>query len=408
MSDAGPVVQELETWLESVSAPEWLWYAKYLSANDTYAKANVHQGGPLLGKALLAKAFPALSRRADREPNPDLLVPARVDSHQESADLRLVWYNSRRLSRQANGRDEARLTRWGGADSAMVEPDATGSLVLFAFRTRPGGDADALRIWRCRSVAEENQLLDRIPDVAPGAGRLIAPMAVEVAPEGRCALADDEIPAAWRERFPSGEQLAEWAAARAKAKGDADHRLIARRRCEEAVFFSVERWHAMPAIRRGFASVEDFIRFAGSLTNRRKSRSGRSLELQTRLILTEERVPHSWTPVTEDGKSPDFIFPSIEAYLDSTFPASRLRMLAAKTTCKDRWRQILNEADRIRVKHLLTLQEGVSERQFREMEAASVRLVVPTPLIKSYPASVRGRLVAVEGLLPELRGLRGG
>jgi hypothetical protein len=55
-------------------------------------------------------------------------------------------------------------------------------------------------------------------------------------------------------------------------------------------------------------------------------------------------------------------------------------MLAAKTTCKDRWRQILNEADRIPAKHLLTLQEGVSEGQFREMNDAGVRLVVPRAL----------------------------
>ena len=57
-------------------------------------------------------------------------------------------------------------------------------------------------------------------------------------------------------------------------------------------------------------------------------------------------------------------------------------MLAAKTTCKDRWRQILNEAARIDVKHLLTVQEGVSSPQFREMKEEGVRLVVPKTLHK--------------------------
>jgi hypothetical protein len=42
---------------------------------------------------------------------------------------------------------------------------------------------------------------------------------------------------------------------------------------------------------------------------------------------------------------------------------------------QDRWRQILNAADRIRVKHLLTLQEGVSPAQMAEMRQAGVKRV---------------------------------
>ena len=71
-------------------------------------------------------------------------------------------------------------------------------------------------------------------------------------------------------------------------------------------------------------------------------------------------------------------------YQDPGFPATRLRMLAVKTTCKDRWRQVLNEAARIPAKHLLTLQEGVSENQFREMTESGVRLVVPNSHIKCF------------------------
>ena len=67
-------------------------------------------------------------------------------------------------------------------------------------------------------------------------------------------------------------------------------------------------------------------------------------------------------------------------------------MLATKTTCRDRWRQVFNEADWIPVKHLLTLQEGVSEAQFREMTQAKVQLVVPEPLIGKFPDSVQPHL----------------
>jgi hypothetical protein len=78
-------------------------------------------------------------------------------------------------------------------------------------------------------------------------------------------------------------------------------------------------------------------------------------------------------------------------------------MLAAKTTCKDRWRQILNEADRIPVKHLLTLQEGVSDTQFLEMRDAGVQLVVPEPVMGSYPDEVQPHLLSLERFLRELR-----
>jgi hypothetical protein len=405
MRETDADVRELADWLTEVSGPEWLWYAKYLSANDTYAKKNVHQGGPHLGKALFAEAFPLLSARAQQEQNPDLTLPTRIDSHGQSVDLRLVWYNSRRLVGQKNGRDEARLTRWGSTDSPLVEPDATGSLVVFAFRVNLGADADALRVWRCRTPAEEDYLLDRMPDVAPGMGRIVSPTGAwtSTGASGNCALRDDEIPDAWRAAFPNGEALVEWAAKRRLVRGNADKRLVERRRCEEQVFYSVERYHAMPRINNGFSSVEAFVEFAGSLTNRRKSRSGRSLELHARLIFGEEGIPFAWQARTEQKKSPDFIFPSEEAYHNPKFPAASLRMLAAKTTCKDRWRQILNEADRIPWKHLLTLQEGVSEAQFREMQEAGVRLVVPESVMASYPEEVRPHLATLENFLGELR-----
>ena len=408
MTDIDTDVRELEDWLAKVSSPEWLWYAKYLSANDTYAKKNVHQGGPHLGKSLFAEAFPVLTRRAHEEQNPDLFLPTSIDSHGESVDLRLVWYNSKRLSGQKNGRDEARLTRWGSTDSPLVEPDATGSLVVFAFHVRPHSDADGLRVWRCRSLAEEDYVLERLPDLAPGSGRIVSPFGFSrsTAASGDCALRDEEMPDAWRAVFPSGEELVEWAARRRVVLGDADERLMERRKCEEQVFYSIERHHAMPRINSGFNSVEAFVEFAGSLTNRRKSRSGRSLELHVRLIFSEEAVAFSWQARTENRKAPDFIFPSQDAYHDSHFPAESLRMLATKTTCKDRWRQVLNEADRISNKHLLTLQEGVSESQFREMQDAGIQLVVPESLMSSYPDEVRPDLVSLEGFLDELRATR--
>lgn len=162
-------------------------------------------------------------------------------------------------------------------------------------------------------------------------------------------------------------------------------------------------------INEGFASVDAFVERALTILQRRKARSGRSLELQAKEILLEEGFAEgrdfSHSPTSEGDKKPDFLFPSEAAYRDNAFPASRLRMLAAKTTLKDRWRQILNEADRVPTKHLLTLQEGISENQFAEMQAASVQLVVPEPLMNSYPDAIRPKLVTLRDFLAELRQL---
>ncbi|MEN8488744.1 type II restriction endonuclease, partial [Escherichia coli] len=106
--------------------------------------------------------------------------------------------------------------------------------------------------------------------------------------------------------------------------------------------------------------------------------------------------------ITEGNKKPDFLFPSAGAYHDTEFPVENLRMLAVKTTCKDRWRQILNEADKIHQVHLFTLQEGVSLAQYREMRESGVRLVVPSSLHKKYPEAVRAELMTLGAFIAEL------
>ena len=77
--------------------------------------------------------------------------------------------------------------------------------------------------------------------------------------------------------------------------------------------------------------------------------------------------------------------------------------LAVRTTTRDRWRQILNEASRIGAKHLFTLQEGVSVNQFQEMLSANVQLVVPASLHQKYPTAIRPSLQTLESFLGDIR-----
>lgn len=400
----------LHDWLADVSGPSWIWHIKYIAANDTYAKSNVHQAGPYVSKELLRVAFPRLAERARRDRNPDLRLPATIDSHGYHRDVRLVWYNTRVIERRDNGRDEARMTGWGGRHAPMVEPDATGSLTVFAFRMGEGRDAEECRIWICRGIDEEETMLGIVGEVEPGQGILWSPggsLEVGRAGRGTCTLAAEQLPAAWHERFPTAEEIVDWVV-RSRPQWNrmaVDSRLTRRRDCEYEVFKSVEAYHVLPRIREGFHSVDQFVEFANSVTNRRKARSGKSLELHARCIFDEERVSYSWTPQTEVKRTPDFIFPSIERYHDPGWPEERLRMLAAKTTCKDRWRQILNEADRIPLKHLLTLQEGVSADQHREMREHNVALVVPRSLLRAYPSEIQPHLMTFEQFVAEVRPL---
>ena len=59
-------------------------------------------------------------------------------------------------------------------------------------------------------------------------------------------------------------------------------------------------------------------------------------------------------------------------------------MLGVKSTCKDRWRQVLAEADRINHKHLLTLETSISGHQTDEMQAKNLQLVLPRGLHETY------------------------
>src|SRR5581483_1649545 len=259
--------------------------------------------------------------------------------------------------------------------------------------------------WVCRHETEEDILEERLGTVEPKSFVIWTPGAVpapdlfpEEAARGDCRLDPVQIPPEWLTAFPSGEAIIrKTLELRPPAGMNPDVRLIRRRQCEYEVFQSVERAAWLPRIRDGFDSIDGFVSLAQTILQSRKSRSGNSLELHAREIMTEEGLrsgkDFSHRPVIEGGKRPDFLFPSADAYGDPAFPTARLRMLAAKTTCKDRWRQVLNEADRIALKHLLTLQEGVSEGQFREMQEAGVQLVVPAGLHDAFPGPVRPHLV---------------
>ena len=160
---------------------------------------------------------------------------------------------------------------------------------------------------------------------------------------------------------------------------------------EFRLFRAIEQARYSDTIFKGFKTVDDFIVFANTALNRRKTRAGKSLEYHLSAIFDKNKISYTSQCVTEGKKKPDFLFPSKEAYFDKTFSIEKICTLAAKTTCRDRWRQILNEANRLRDKnkYLCTMQQGITADQMDEMESEKVVLVVPEPYISYYPKEKR-------------------
>ncbi|MBH0238933.1 type II restriction endonuclease [Methylobrevis albus] len=403
-------LSDLTDWLGEFCAPGIALCVKRLSGNDTLANGT-HQAGPYIPKEFLFRIFPTINRTDEK--NPVYWFELAVDSHLDVRKVRAVYYNSKRFEGKANGRDETRLTNFGGGASALLDAESTGALSIFAFPLNDNGAAIGCHVWVCRNEVEEDTAEERFGPVEPGRFIMWSPEQPGLFPPfaagpAKCWLDPGDIPPTWVAKFPTGAEIVRKAVElRAEHGMPPDKRLLRRRECEFEIFRSVEAAVEFPAIHAGFTNLDDFISRAQTVLQRRKARSGRSLELHTREILIEEQFREGTDfqhgPQSEPGKRPDFLFPSQAAYRDPTFPAARLRMLATKTTCRDRWRQVINEADRIPVKHLLTLQEGVSEAQFHEMTQAKVQLVVPEPLMAKYPASIRTDIMTLESFLGDLR-----
>ena len=311
-------------------------------------------------KYFLFEVFPEINRPAVK--NPDVTFDLYVDSHADHRRVRAVWYNQRT-------RNEVRITRFGGASSALLDPDSTGVLTVFSFVPARHGPGKECHVWVCNSLPEEDAVLGTVGWIEPGMFRFAGDeehpsLPGLFAPGCRdCRLSREDMPPEWLRGFPASAELIGKAIEMSRLDGfDADERLVRRRECEYELFQSVEEATAFPLVRQGFRSMEEFLAFAQTALQRRRVGSGRSLELHTRRIFAEEGLREKRDFVyggeSEDGKRPDFLFPSKACYDDPDYPADRLRMLAVKTTCRNRWRQVTMEANRVAKKHLLTLQEG--------------------------------------------------
>ena len=208
-------------------------------------------------------------------------------------------------------------------------------------------------------------------------------------------------------RFPPTREFSTYARSTLKdvnARENPDAAIMAWMDREETLFRTLERHLLADQLTKGFdGDMDGFIKFSLSVQNRRKSRVGLALENHLETLFTECGVRYARTVTTENKAKPDFLFPGSAEYHDPSFDSVHLTMLGVKSTCKDRWRQVLAEADRISHKHLLTLETAISTNQTDEMKAKLLSLVIPKALHATYMDAQQNWLLDVASFIALVR-----
>lgn len=189
-------------------------------------------------------------------------------------------------------------------------------------------------------------------------------------------------------------------------KANPDKEILNWLNSEFQLFKAFENNRYLTRIQTPFNTVEELVETANTILNRRKSRAGKSLEHHLSEVFKTFELSFSTQVTTEDNKRPDFLFPDIASYKNKDFDTNKLVVLASKTTCKDRWRQILNEADRIKTKHLFALQQGISKNQLEEMYKYDVCLVVPKPYLTSFPPEFRDKILTLDKFITQVKNIQ--
>jgi hypothetical protein len=213
----------------------------------------------------------------------------------------------------------------------------------------------------------------------------------------------DRLIAKFGDKFPKTNAFSEFArkaVRNADIVADPDAALLSWLELEERLFRTFEKHLVSERLSSGFVNggnidVDGFMQFSLSVQNRRKSRAGYSLENHLGYLFDQRILLFQRGGNTEGRKKPDFLFPGSEAYHDPGFPRELLTLLGSKSTCKDRWRQVLSEGREVPLKHLITLEPGISAPQTAEMKAESLQLVLPANLHGSYLPQQRDWLMSV-------------
>lgn len=362
-------------------------FCRFLSANDTHATGG-HQYGFLLPIA----AYPIIFNQDKvKGENKDKTVKIRWQNDLET-ESRVTYYGK--------AKNELRITRFGN-DFPFFAEEHVGDLLIIAKQTDDDydgyvlgteDDIDTFMLHFNLSADRPNQIIDV-------ANKQYASKILQTAiDEAIMNLTDfpqtSEMGRMAQELFNKLYNINDQ-----KICNSPDKILLNWYDTELSMFRSLEEKVYNPVYTKPFPDCQSLIDFSNKILNRRKSRAGKSLEHHLSAIFTAKKIIFEEQVVTENNKKPDFLFPNGICYHNFEFPAENLTVLGAKTTCKDRWRQVINEADRVDEKYLFTLQQGISKNQLKEMADENVKLVVPQSHIDSYPEEYRDSLNTLSGFI---------
>lgn len=366
---------------------------KFITANDTGTTGG-HQCGYHVSKE-------AWSMFLDEEParGTNVDIPIRIHWQNDfDTDSRFKYYG-------VKTRNEYRITRFGRGFPFLNDENVGDLLVLArfdkdyyeAFVLQSDDDIDDFFSYFNLSYDKTNQIID---------------VNQQVLPEQRILTLINDFVSRYVD-FPDTRIMANGArTCYNEANGIAtrnivsapDDVLLGWLDTEYTLFKYMEEKVYSDITTKPFPNIDTFVAMANEVLNRRKSRAGKSLEHHLADIFVHNKLIFEEQVITEEKKKPDFVFPNGDCYHNLAFPGELLTVLGAKTTCKDRWRQVLNEADRVDDKYLFTLQQGISSNQLKEMQDYRLHLVVPHKYLTSFPKEYRGGicdLTAFIGMVKE-------
>ena len=360
-------------------------FCKFISANDA-GKTGAHQEGFYIPK----NAWPLIfDEPGVRGSNKDRIVKIKWQNSFET-DSRFIYYGVRT-------RNEYRLTRFGRG-FGYLEDDNVGDLIILCriekdyyegYILQRDDDIDTFFAAFNMSSEQTNRLIDKDAlqyTLAEKLKELFDRFMAEYADFPETADMSRYARDCYRQVHRVTDQM---------ICANPDQQLIEWIDTEYELFKAFENRNYLRDIKNVPDNAEDRLRYFNSMLNRRKSRAGKSLEYHLSNIFTINQLKFESQVKTEGKKKPDFIFPDGRSYHNFDFPGDKLICLGAKTTCKDRWRQVINEADRVPVKHLFTLQQGISKNQLQEMYDEHVCLVVPKPYLNSFDKSFHDRIMTL-------------
>ncbi|MCA5933088.1 restriction endonuclease [Pectobacterium versatile] len=409
--------------LEKLSNHFEVAVAKYLSAVDVDSKkSNQHEIGGLV-KAGFARYLPVPKNGEKILFNANLIYISGEESDPVFYEDTLTWYDTRH--NQKNRNPEYRMYyKTNPVSSMMNEGDffliikkINGDLLIII---TPSGSAIEFQLKNLFGI---NNISNEFSQSSIEGKSLILPVRMLFEDLGieleESESKNDNLLEILLRRFPNGfpkskefSSLA-WEQTPGEPLYEPDETLMLWLEQEEKLFRTYERFEVAKKLARGFGengdNVDDFIDFSLSVQNRRKSRVGFAFENHLNYLFSLHGLKFqqgSSKNTTESKSKPDFLFPDFSAYHDPFFPQEKLRLLGAKTTCKDRWRQVLAEGDRIGRKHLITIQPGISEQQLTEMKNKSLQLVVPYSVQSVYPVSFISDLQSVVDFIAEIKNIQ--